>query len=74
MDMPFNEFGREEREALAEILRAAEAALSSGTDISEIVRAATDAMPVDASDFDRGLAAGFALARFLASNANAPDC
>ena len=33
--MPFDEFCREEREALVEILRAAEAALSSGTDISE---------------------------------------
>ena len=33
--MPFDEFCREEREALVEILRAAEAALSSGIDISE---------------------------------------
>ena len=48
------------------ILKAVEAALESDTrDVLEAALRAANAMPQDASDFDRGLAAGFALANLV---------
>lgn len=56
------EFGEPDLKA---ILEAAQVPNIGGADVAEIVLRAASAMPLTSSDFDRGMAAGLALARCL---------
>jgi hypothetical protein len=50
-------------------LKAASAAVSEPVeDVSDLILRAANAMPLETSDFDRGIAAGFALARHLSQD------
>lgn len=62
---------------LDEIWHAAGAALETPLDdASDVILKAAGAMPAEASDFDRGIAAGLALARYLdrwSTKSSSPD-
>lgn len=54
---------------LATMLQAVDAAFAGGcTSLEEVALAAANGMPANASEFDRGVAAGMAIARYLRSS------
>jgi hypothetical protein len=69
-----DEIAREDEDVtyLEDVLRAAEVALETdAVAVVDVIARASNGMPREASDFDRGLAGGVALARYLALQARA---